>query len=225
MIGPAPVRLRVSSGPHLVRVSIDQDWFPFEDTIEVQEHESVSVNANLRRSAWSFFRAGLEAYQQGQADAARQAFHDSLDAPGKQDPANWFYLGMLDEKAGFWGPATDEYTRYLNFHDPSVAAHYHLGLVEQAEGQTARAATSYKLALFRLNPQFETWTQAAPPATAAALQQLSGATDLEHRVQLAYLQELKGNLEAARDLYRALLEEQGADLDQPLPEPPQEDIP
>ncbi|HEY4002276.1 MAG TPA: PEGA domain-containing protein [Candidatus Xenobia bacterium] len=220
--GAAPITVQVAPGPHLVRVSIDQDWFPFEDTIDVRPGEVVSVNANLHRSAWSFFKEGLADFQAGHVAEAGQAFHDSLDSPGKQNPANWFYLGRIEEQAGRSQAAADDYAHYLNYHDESVAAHYHLGRMEEALGETGRAATSYKLGLFRTDHRLEADTRAAPPPTAHNIKTLENDTDPDHQTQLAYLYELKGDLEDARRLYRSLLEAHATNLDLPQPENPPE---
>lgn len=222
MVGNAPVDVKVTPGRHLVRVSVNENFFPFEDSVDVKEKEVVSVNANLRRSAWSWYEEGIGDFTQGRLPDARVAFQSSLDSPGKQNPANYFYLGLIDERSGNLAGAEQELTQYVGYRDEAPAGHYQLGLVREKLGQTGPAATQYKLALFRENPQYEAWTKAAPKPTVKAQNTLAGQTDAQHRVQLAYVQEQKGNLEAARALYRVLAEQeaakQGIDLSVPAAE-------
>ncbi|MHB2016349.1 MAG: PEGA domain-containing protein [Candidatus Xenobia bacterium] len=222
LVGNAPIEVEEPAGEHLVRISIDENWFPYEKTVTIKPGERVTVTARLRRSSAAAYRAGLDAFNGGHWEDAWRDFRESLSSPGKTNPDAWFYLGMIEEQAQQNPDALRDYSQFAQFRNDYPAVFYHLGKVRQALGQDGPAATAYKLALLHVEPSDQALLQSAPPPTSENIAQLRRSGETSAQVQLAYLLELKGNLAEARDLYRQLTERAALahQVDLNLPEAP-----
>src|SRR5271170_5481586 len=61
IVGQTPATLEVSPGEHLLRVSLDESYFPYEETIKVEAGSRTKVEAVLHRSAAGLYKEGLDA--------------------------------------------------------------------------------------------------------------------------------------------------------------------
>jgi tetratricopeptide (TPR) repeat protein len=223
LIGKAPLRAAVTPGPHNVRVSIDENWMPFEQTVTATAGSEQTVDADLTRTSISLFHEALERWQQGDAAGAAPLFEQAAEAPGKRPAEIPFYQGLVAEKQGDVRAAERDFLNYVSINDRSPAGHYHLAMAREANREDALAATSYKTAILRLVANAERILSGAGDPSAAnqnRLQQMASRGDnLAAGLQLGYVLELRGLIDEARDQYRRVFEgfahRAGYDVNQP----------
>ena len=230
MVGKVPLHARVIPGTHEVRISAGEDFVPFVTSVTVAEGQTVQVETALEKTAPALYREAREALAANDLKAARDGFQAAASATGKRPSDIPFYLGVLDERAGDLASAERNYLAWVAVEAGSAVGQYRLGRVREALGRHALAVTAYKTALLSTVSGANEIIRAAGNATQAALSKLEemsrrpGPDASAARLQLAYVNELRGNLLVARDGYRKLFESLASrlrlHLDDPTPPGP-----
>ncbi|MBM3465075.1 MAG: PEGA domain-containing protein, partial [Armatimonadetes bacterium] len=205
-----PLSVFIPAGHHEIRVSKDDNYVPFEQTITAAPGTTITIQATLTRTAASLYKDGVAAFRAGNyAESEALLTHASL-AHGKRPHEIAFYLGLIAQHSGHHANAEKQMVAFLAVQPGSASGQYHLGVLRQAAGQDALAATAYKNALIALAPVASGIIGSAGPPThdniARQQQEARQPGNYADRIQLAYLLELKGSVHQARDLYRDVFE-------------------
>ena len=213
MLGKAPLDVLVPPGEHEVRVSLDDRFIPFVQTVQVAVGEVRAVEVVLQMTSPALYDAAMKAFVAGETAQAEALLSRATQAPGKKAAEIPFYLGLLAERRGDLPAAEKHLVAYLGVKDSSPVAHFRLGAIRQLLGQDALAATGYKNALLRMVSGASAIMACAGGPTfdnIARLQREAESTSpsrLATRMQLAWLCEQKGAIVEARDLYRKVFAE------------------
>ncbi len=217
--GQAPITLELDKGQRLVRVSLDENWEPFIQTLNLEGDFELRVN--LRPRGHLSFQRGLKAFDAGNYPQARQEFQNAVTG-GKVIPEGYFYLALLDRIRGDEKGMTDNFREYINLNPPAgsfvtvfreihpepfnygvCTAHFILGEHYRSSYNWGQAATSYKLAIPRRERFIDTAIEASfDNIRALRKKQEENPRDPGVQIQLAYLYELKGMLFQAMMAYR-----------------------
>ncbi|MBI3928526.1 MAG: tetratricopeptide repeat protein [Armatimonadetes bacterium] len=218
VLGQTPVRLELTAGKHLLRVSGGSDYKPYAEELQLKAGTVERRSLQLLLVPPAQLRRGLEAARSGDPARAEELLRAASHGKPRQAMAYW-WLGHLYRRQGRWSEALASLRHYADFSPDRPDLYLYLGDLHERLGSLDEAVTAYKLAALN-SPGCEHVLHGAPPATWHEIRKLGSPQDPAGKIRLAYLNELKGRMAPALELLRsALLQMHGPwDIRDPLSE-------
>lgn len=223
--GRTPVSVEVEKGLRLVRVSLDENWSPYIQEINLEG--DFELNVELKPINEFSYKKGKEAFEKGDYPLARRCMNDAVSG-GKVIADAYFYLALLDRIRSDNDGMIKNLKEYVGLNPPSgdfvgtwgnidenpynyavLTSQYFMGEYYRETYNWAAAATAFKLSI----PRRERFIDANLEPSYANIRKLRATVtktpgDFKTQIQLAYLYELKGmlfqSMMAYRDGVRAL---------------------